>query len=425
MMSILIKNARIINADKEYSQPQNIFCDKGKIVSIGKSESKAGKIIDAGGKWAMPGFIDMHVHLREPGQEHKENIETGSKAAAKGGFTTIMCMPNTDPVIDNRMIVEAIIKESQRVGLTNIYPIGAITKGQKGEELVEMFELKKAGCLALSDDGRCVSNSRLMRLALEYAKMVDILLIQHCEDDCLSCGGVMNEGFNSTLIGVKGVPGISESIIVARDIELTNYLNTKMHFAHMSLKRSVELIREAKKQGMKITAEACPHHFTLTDDELKSFNTDAKVNPPLRSQEDVQAIKEAIADGTIDCIATDHAPHTLEDKEVDLDHAPCGMIGLETALGLALTELVSQDYLTVSQLVQRMSAMPAAIVGLNNKGMIAEGKDADIVIVDSQKKWTVQRSDFISKSNNSPFVGRELTGRVDTTICGGKIVYQV
>ena len=423
-MSLLIKNAIIVNADKLAKQPQDILIDKGIITKIASSikDSKA-KIVDAKGKLVLPGLIDIHVHFREPGQEHKETVESGIMSAAKGGFTTVMCMPNTIPVMDNRSIAELVISEARRVGSINVFPIGAITKGLNNEELTDMFELKGAGCSALSDDGKCVTNSHLMRLAMEYAKMVDIPLIQHCEDHVLSAGSVMNEGINSTMLGVKGDPGLSESVIVARDIELADYLDTRIHFAHMSLKRSIELIRDAKARGIKVTAEAAPHHFTLTDDELKDFNTCAKVNPPLRTQEDVDAIRQGLKDGTIDCIATDHAPHAKEDKELDLDHAPCGMVGLETAVGLTVTELVGSKVLSWPQVAEKMSAMPAKIMGLKSKGTIAEGLDGDITIIDPDAQWTVTEADFVSKSTNSPFVGRKLKGRVSTTICGGKVVF--
>ena len=425
-MSLLIKNAIIVNADEISSKPQDILIEHGVIVKISsKIDARAEETIDAQGKFVLPGLIDLHVHLREPGREDKETIETGSRSAAKGGFTSIFCMPNTTPVIDNAMIVEAIIKEAKRVGLVNVYPIGAITKGQKDEELTDMFELKKAGCLALSDDGRSVFNSQLMRHALEYAQMVGLLLIQHCEDPHLSNHGAMNEGMTSTLLGLKGIPGIAETIIVGRDIELAHYLKTRIHFAHISLKRSIELIRFAKSQGIQVTAEACPHHFTLTDEVVKSFNTNTKVNPPLRTPQDVWAIKEGLQDGTIDCITTDHAPHTPEEKELAYDQAPFGMIGLETALGLVVSELVEKKVLTWPQLVNKMSTMPAKIVGLSSKGEIQEGKDADLTIVDPQKEWVVKKEEFASKSKNSPFIGRTLKGSVEATICGGKVVYQV
>ena len=424
-MSLLIKNAKIVNADKVYEKSQDILIEKGVITQIAASIKKDDvKTIDAKGKLVLPGLIDIHVHFRVPGQEHKETIETGSKSAAKGGFTTVMCMPNTQPAIDNSMIVEGIIKEAQRIGLVHVIPIGAITKGRKDEELVDMFELKEAGCLALSDDGKSVINSQLMRRALEYAKMVDVLLIQHCEDPLLSQHGVMNEGVNSTILGVKGDPGISETVTVARDIELANYLKTKVHFAHMSLKRSVEIIRFAKSQGIQVTAEACPHHFALTDDALKNYDANAKVNPPLRTQADVDAIKEGLKDGTIDCIVTDHAPHTFEEKELGLDQAPFGLVGLETSLGLSVKELIKTKVLTWPQLVDRMSTAPAKIAGIKNKGEIKVGFDADITIVDPDKEWEVKKEEIVSKSKNTPFIGWKLVGQVAWTIYGGKISYE-
>jgi len=425
-VSLFIKNAVIVNADQISAQPQDILLERGVIAKIATTiNAQPTDVVEASGKFVLPGLIDLHVHLRQPGGEDKETIETGSRAAAKGGFTTIFCMPNTDPVIDNAMIVEAIIKEAKRVGLVNVFPVGAISRGQKGQELTDMFELKEAGCLALSDDGRAVGNAQLMRLALEYAKMAGLLLIEHCEDPTLSHCRVMNEGMNSTLLGLKGIPGAAETVIVGRDIELAHYLKTKIHLAHISLKRSVELIRWAKAQAIGVTAEATPHHFTLTDDMVKSFDTKTKVNPPLRTPEDVEALKEALKDGTIDCIASDHAPHTEEEKEFEYDQAPFGMIGLETALGLAVTELVEKKYLTWPQLVEKMSTRPARIVGLANKGEIQEGKDADMTIVDPQKEWVVKKEEFASKSKNSPFIGRKLKGCVVATICGGKVVYQV
>jgi dihydroorotase len=424
-MGLVVKNAVIVNSEKIAEQPRDILLEDGVIKKISAELNGAGhRMIDAKGKKVLPGLIDIHVHFRVPGREDKETIVTGSYAAAKGGFTTVMCMPNTSPVIDNAMIVEAIINEARRVGLVEVIPIGAITKGQKGEELTDMLELKKAGCLALSDDGKSVHNSQVMRLALEYAKMAGLLLIEHCQDPWLTSGGVMNEGFYSTLLGMKGDPGVAETVIVARDIELAHYLKTRVHLAHMSLKRSVELIRFAKVQGIAVTAEACPHHFCLTDEAVESFDASAKVNPPLRAAEDVAAVKEGLRDGTIDCIVTDHAPHTLEEKELGFDGAPPGMIGLETSFGLGMTELVHQGVLTLPQLVEKMSAAPARIVGLAGKGRIAEGYAADIAIVDPDEVWEFKKEDVVSKSKNSPFYGRRLTGRVKTTIRAGVVTYQ-
>lgn len=423
-MSLLIKNATIINASKKSSSEQDILIEKGIIVKIGKSIKADGlKVIDAKGKYVLPGLIDMHVHFREPGREDKETIESGSRAAAKGGFTTVVCMPNTSPVIDNCMIVEAISKESKRLGLINIIPAGAITKGQKGEELTDMFELKKAGCLAVTEDGMSVSNSRVMRYAMEYAKMVGLVVMDHCQDHDLLGDGVMHEGDVSTELGLKGDPGISETIVVSRDIELARYLDASIHLQHISLERSLHLIRAAKKEGIKVTAEVCPHHFSLTEEDVRSFDTSTKVNPPLRTKQDVLAVKKALKDGTIDCIATDHAPHSFEDKEVDFDHAPFGMIGLETAVGLVVTELVNHKVITWPQMVAKMSSVPASILGLENKGKIAEGADADIIIVDPEAEWEFKKENIVSKSKNSPFVGRKFTGLVEVTICGGRVVY--
>ena len=425
-MGLLIKNAIIVNADKVGDKPQDILCEDGKITKIAPNlPSGNHEIIDAAGKKVLPGLIDMHTHLRQPGREDKETIETGSRAAVKGGFTSIMCMPNTNPVIDNAMVVEFIIREAMRVGLCNVYPIGAITKGQQDGELTDMAELKTAGCRAFSDDGKSVNNSRLFRLAMEYAKMLDVLIIEHCQDPILSAGGVMNEGVVSTRIGLKGDPGIAETVTVARDIEIALYLNARVHLAHISLKRSCELIRFAKSQGVKVTAETCPHYFTLTDEVCAGFDTSTKVSPPLRSTEDVAALKGAIADGTIDCIVTDHAPHTKEDKEVGFDGAPFGLIGLETSLGLSMTELVHAGIIDLPQMVDKMSSTPARMAGLVNKGTIKPGFDADITIIDPDREWTVSGQGFVSKGKNSPFIGRKLKGLVEYTICGGKLVYQV
>ncbi len=424
-MALLIKNATIVNADKIVKETRDILLERGKIVKIAPSISPdSHKVVDAKGKYTLPGFIDLHCHLRQPGGEHKETIETGCRAAAKGGFTTILCMPNTKPVIDSRMIVEGILQEAHRVGLINVLPIGAITKGQRGEDLSDLFELKEAGCVAISDDGRSVASALMMRHAIEYAKMVGLLIMEHCEDPSLVAKGVMNESLTSTILGLKGIPSVTETIIVARDMELARYLNTRIHFCHMSLQDSVALIRFAKERGIAVSAEVCPHHFSLTEEAVTDFNTYAKVNPPLRSREDVEALKQALADDTIDCIATDHAPHAKEEKELDFDQAPFGMIGFETALGLVVRELIEPKVLSWPKVVEKMSASPARIIGLETKGTIAEGMDADITIVDPKKEWIFTEENIVSKSKNSPFIGQTMKGRVEVTICNGKVVYE-
>jgi len=424
-MSLLIKNAIIVNADGEAKAPQDILIEKGVIVKIGaKISPDAKKVLDVKGRTVLPGLIDLHTHLREPGFEEKETIATGARAAAKGGFTSVFCMPNTRPPLDSAKVIEAVVAEARRVGLVNVFPVGAVTKEQRGSEMVDMFELKGCGCLALSDDGTAVENSQIMLQALKYAQMAGLLVMDHCQDRLLSGKGVMNEGFYSTVLGMRGDPAPAETVIVARDIELARYLKTRVHLQHISLERSCELIRFAKSQGVAVTAECTPHHFSLTEEAVRDFNADAKVNPPLRRQEDVDALKAALADGTIDCIATDHAPHTQEDKELGFDAAPPGISGLETAFGLAVTGLLQQKVLTLVQLAARMSAEPARIVGFKKKGWVREGFDADVTVVDAEESWEVRREDFVSKGRNSPFFGRSLKGRVQATVCGGKVVFE-
>ncbi len=423
-MGLLIKQAIVVRSSGMSSDVQDILIEKGLIQQIAPHiPSNGHKEIEAKGKYVLPGLIDLHSHLREPGHEEKETIETGSRSAAKGGFTSICCMPNTQPCIDHIKIVEGILKEAKRVGLVNVFPVGAITRGRMGKDLTDMLELKQAGCVALSDDGVSVASTQLMRHALEYAHMAGLVIMEHCEDPGLS-SGVMNEGCVSTLLGLKAVPEISETIIVARDIELARYLKTRVHFCHISSQRSVDLIREAKKQGIHVTAEVCPHHFSLTQDDVLGFDTHTKVNPPLKTKDDLQAIKQGLKDGTIDAISTDHAPHAAEDKESDLDHAAFGMIGFETALGLSVTELIDQKILDWPGLVQKMCVNPARIIAQENKGVIEIGKEADVIIVDPNKEWVFKGEEIVSKSKNSPFIGRRLKGWVEATICGGKIVYQ-
>jgi dihydroorotase len=385
-------------------------------------KSKDDRIIDASGKIVTPGLIDMHVHLREPGREDEETIYTGSQAAAAGGFTCICCMPNTEPPIDDQESVN-FVYEKARKALCKVFCVGAATKGLNGEELTEMADLKEAGAVAVSDDGKPISNPRIMRNALDYSRMLGWPVISHCEDLDLSSGGVMNESYTSTLLGLPGIPSLAEEIMVSRDLRLAEFTGGRVHIAHVSTKGSVELIRTAKKKGVKVTSEATPHHFSLTDEIIRTFNTNARVNPPLRTQKDVEEIKKGLRDGTIDSIATDHAPHSIEEKDVEFGAAPPGMVGLETALGLVVTELVNKKILSWEEAVAKMTVSPARILNLN-LGRIEVGGPADLTIIDPKISWTVDISQFKSKSKNSPFEGRKLTGRAWMTIVDGKTVHR-
>lgn len=423
-MNLLIKNGRVIDPASKLDGIIDVLIENGKIKRLGKGvRPENHKVIEARGLVVVPGLIDMHTHLREPGREDEETILSGSEAAARGGFSSVCVMPNTSPVIDKEGIVEFIFSRSRQAGLVNVYPIGAVTLGQNGTQLAEMGELKRAGVIALSDDGNPVKNSYLMRRALEYSKMFDLLIISHCEDPDLAADGVMNEGYVSTLLGLGGIPSLAEESMVSRDISLAELTGGRLHIAHLSCAGSVSLIKQAKKKGIRVTAETAPHYFTLTDEEVRTFDTNCKMNPPLRTQKDIAAIKKGLADGTIDVIATDHAPHSEQEKDVEFDNAPFGITGLETSLGLALQELVEDKVLTISQLVEKMSVNPARILGLN-KGRLAVGYDADITIIDLERKWIVRQEDFKSKSKNSPFIGRKLKGMAVLTISRGKIVYE-
>lgn len=421
-MRLLIKNAHLVNADKIVEA--DLLVENGKITSIGKNLKGADKEIDAKGKHVFPGFIDLHTHLRTPGREDEEDLLSGSQAAAKGGFTTILCMPNTDPAIDSEGLARWIVEESRRIGLIDIYPVGAITKDRAGKELTEFGALKRAGCLALSDDGSPVDNTLILRRAYEYVKMFDLVIISHCEDSQLSNGGNMRESFISSKYGIAGVPDIAESLIVSRDIELAKYLDARIHLAHISSAKSIEIIKRAKKEGVKVTAETCPHYFTLTveDIEREGFSGNLKVNPPLGDKRDLIAIKKALREGVIDCIATDHAPHSPAEKELPFEIAPFGMTGLEVAFSLT-NALVKEKVLDLKDIANKLSTQPAAIVGLSNCGKITEGYLADLVIVDLGKKWKVEEKNIVSKSKNTPFLGEELEGVIECTIKKGKVIY--
>ena len=423
-MNLLIRGGRVIDPSQQMDDTVDILVENGLVKEIGKGLNiPAGiEVIDASGKYVVPGLIDMHVHLRDPGLEYKEDIISGTLAAATGGFTSIVCMPNTKPVIDNKAIAGYIINKAIKEGFCNVFPVGSITYGMSGDRLAEMGELKEAGCVAVSDDGKPVSNSELMRRALEYANGIGIPVITHAEDLSLVGEGVMNEGITSTEIGLKGIPRIAEDIATARDVMLAEYANAPIHIAHVSTKGSVRIIREAKSRGVRVTCETAPHYFTLTDDAVRGYDTNAKMNPPLREADDVAAIKEGLKDGTIDCIATDHAPHHLDEKDVEFDVAMNGIIGLETSLPLSL-KLVENGVLTLNQLIEKMSCKPSNILDLK-RGTLKAGSVADITMIDPDAEWSVEKEKLASKSKNSPFLGWKMRGAASATILAGKIVFR-
>lgn len=427
---LILAGGRIIDPASKLNKIGDIYIGKGKILEIEtkklipKSKIKfSPDIIDAYGKIVTPGLIDMHTHLREPGREDEETIYTGSLSAVAGGFTSICCMPNTQPPIDDQESVK-FIYEKAKFARCRVYSIAGATKGLKGEELTEIADLVRAGAVAISDDGKPIYNSAIMRYALEYSKMYDIAVVSHCEDLSLSSDGVMNEGFASTILGLRGIPNVAEEVMVARDIKLAEFTGAKLHIAHVSTQGSVDLIREAKKRKIKITCEATPHHFSLTDELVKTFDTNAKVNPPLRTKKDIEALKNGLKDGTIDCIATDHAPHSIEEKDAEFDAAPFGMVGLETALGLVITELIDKKILSWFDAILKLTFNPAKILKLN-AGQIKVGLPADLTVIDPETIWTVDPKYFKSKSKNSPFGGRKLKGKAYLTIVDGKIVCQM
>lgn len=420
-MNILIKNGHVIDPANKVNEKLDVLVTDGKIARLGKPGSisaNGARVIDAAGKLVVPGLVDMHVHLREPGFEYKETIATGTAAAKAGGFTSVCCMPNTNPVNDSRSVTEFILAQA-RSSSARVFPIGAITKGSKGEELTEMAELYTSGCFAVSDDGKPVMNAAIMRRAMEYSKIFDLLVISHCEDSSLSDKGVMNEGVVSTELGLRGIPRSAEDVMTGRDISLAELTGCRLHIAHVSTAGSVRMVRDAKSRGVKVTAETCPHYFSLTEEAVRGYNTMAKMNPPLRTADDVAAIKQGLKDGTIDVIATDHAPHALDEKSGEFDYAPFGVVGLETALGLTL-RLVDEGALSLPEAVQKLTSNPASILKIG-KGTLTAGSDADITIIDPDISWTVDASQFKSKSKNTPFNGWKLKGRAAQTIVGGRI----
>lgn len=427
-MAILIKGGRVIDPGR-VNGPADVLIEQGRIVSVGQNlVSSRGRgaayptIIDAAGKVVLPGFVDLHAHLREPGFEYKETIQTGTAAAVAGGFTSVCCMPNTNPVNDNQSVTEFILEQARKAGNAHVFPIGAITKGSEGNELAEIGELRRAGCVAISDDGRPVINSLVMRRAMEYALVFDLPVIDHCEDLHLAEDGCMHEGIVSTQLGLPGIPAAAEEVMVARNLSLAHLTGARLHLAHLSTAGSVRMVREAKSRGVGVTAEVCPHHFSLTEDAVRGYNTLAKMNPPLRTWEDIQAIKEGLCDGTIDAIATDHAPHAVQDKQQEFAEAPFGVVGLETALPLTLT-LVDEGVLSLEAAVAKLSTEPARVFRLN-KGTLAPGADADVVVVDLEAYWEVDPTRLRSRSRNTPFAGWKVKGRVTTTLVGGRVVYE-
>lgn len=419
---MIIRNGNVVL--KNSVEKKDILIEKGKIVKIAdKLCESCDKEIDATGLHIFPGLIDMHVHLRDPGFEYKEDIESGSKAAVKGGFTQICCMPNTNPIMDNKVVVSYVKHKADEVGLCKVHPIGAITKGEKGEQLADIGEMKKAGAVAISDDGVSVKNSRLMRLAMEYASGFNVKCLCHCEDKELVDGGVVNEGLSSTIAGLKGIPRAAEDIIIARELALAESLDVPVHICHVSTHSGVRLIRDAKKAGVKVTAETCPHYYAVTDEIITGFDTNTKVNPPIREEVDKQAILQGLKDGTLDCIVTDHAPHHINDKNVEYNQAAFGISGIETSLGFAITYLYKAGVLSLPEIAEKMSAAPARILGLDG-GEVKEGGVADLAIVNLDEKWTVDPANFVSKGKNNPFKGYELNGAVKYTIVDGDIKYQ-
>lgn len=423
-MNLLIKGGRVIDPSQKIDDTLDVLIENGLIKQVGKGLQAPAdaKVIDAAGKYVVPGLIDMHVHLRDPGLEYKEDIISGTRAAMSGGFTSVCCMPNTKPTIDNKAVVSYIINKAKSDGFCNVFPVGSITYGLSGDRMAEMGELKESGCVAVSDDGRPVTNSELMMRSLQYAAGIGIMVISHAEELELVGEGVMNEGFTSTELGLKGIPRVAEDIATARDIMLAEYTGTAIHIAHVSTKGSVRIIREAKARGVRVTCETAPHYFTLTDNAVRGYNTNAKMNPPLREADDLVAIKQGLQDGTIDCIATDHAPHHIDEKDVEFNVAMNGIIGLETSLPLSLN-LVREGVLTPNQLIEKMSCNPSNILGLN-RGSLQAGAPADITLIDPEREWTVEADKLASKSKNSPWLGQNMKGVATATVVSGTLKFE-
>jgi dihydroorotase len=424
-MRLIIRGGRVIDPASNTDAIKNVVIENGRIVRLqsgAETRNPDSEIIDASGMWVVPGLIDMHTHLREPGHEYKETIATGCAAAAAGGFTSICCMPNTTPVNDNQSVTDYILRKAREAEHARVYPVGAISKGLQGRSLAEFGELKEAGVVAVSDDGNPVMNSQLMRRALEYTRAFDLFVISHCEDLDLAGSGVMNEGTVATRLGLRGIPNAVESVMVSRDLMLAELTGAKLHIAHVSAADSVRCIRDAKKRGVLVTAETAPHYFSLTEAALLDYNTNAKMNPPLRTKKDVEAICEGLRDGSIDAIATDHAPHSILEKDIEFDAAANGIIGMETSLPLSL-KLVRNGILDPMTLIAKMSTNPARIIGLP-AGQLKPGASADVTVIDPEVSFTVDANSFKSKARNCPFDGWNLQGKAALTIVEGRIIHR-
>lgn len=423
--TILVKGGRVIDPAARHDRTADVLIADGKIAGVGSGLKAAGaRLIDAAGMIVCPGLIDIHVHLREPGDEDEETIATGSAAAVAGGFTSVACMPNTRPALDDEAAIEFVLRQASRADLCNVYPVGAVTKGREGSELAEMGQMVRAGAVGFSDDGRGVASTGVMFRALQYARMFDKPLLQHCEDADLAAGGVMNGGATATRLGLPGINPIAEELMIQRDLTLVRQTGAQYHICHISTAGSVELVRRAKAEGLRVTTEVCPHHLLLTEEACEGYDTHYKMNPPLRTQADVEACIQGVVDGTIDCLVTDHAPHGVQEKELEFLTAPFGIIGLETAVPLFVKALIEPGHLDWSGLIQRLSTGPAQALQLA-KGTLATGADADVVVIDPAMKWTVDAKQFRSKSRNCPFDGQEVTGRAVMTIVGGRIKYEL
>ncbi|MGA7122542.1 MAG: dihydroorotase [Polyangiaceae bacterium] len=426
--AFVFRRVRAIDPARTLDAVVDVVVERGRITRAGRDAaldigaSDRVRLIESPGAWLLPGLVDIHAHLREPGFEGKEDLTSGLRAAAAGGFVDVCCMPNTRPVNDSRVVTEMLVAKARALSTVRLHPIGAITVGQKGEQLTEMVDMKEAGAVAVSDDGRCVTSSQVMRRALEYASTFDLPVIQHAEDHALTESAQMHEGAISTRLGLRGWPRVAEDVIVARDVILAEYVGARYHVAHLSTMGAVRLVREAKSRGLSVTAEVTPHHLLLTDASLLGYDTACKVNPPLREPEDLDALRSALADGTIDCVATDHAPHGSLDKNVELAEAAPGMIGLELCLPLLLG-LVRSGHLPIGRLVDSLTASPARVVGIEAPS-IREGARADLVMIDPHASYSVEAAMFQSKSKNTPFIGRTVMGRVTMTMCEGRIVYE-